>query len=336
LRSRALFIIGAVAIVKLVSEIGAVHLWFLELPVHFQPQLFVALMVGLVVLALAGRLARSWTRLDSLAVIAAVVTGGVILGQIHRLTPAQRQLVPLALAPNDADLAHVRVLALNVESSNDQYDAVLALVRDENPDLIVVTEVTSQWMAALASLDAAYPHHLALPEDEGNFGIACWSRWPLREAAFDGFGSPTPQFRAIVRMPLVGGGERDIRLVGMHPLPPASPRYTQWRNAALQGIPEWLGQSPHLPLIVAGDLNDTRYAPTFQQFCRDAGVFDAGFKKHWERSWPTADLHAFLAIRIDHVLISDAWRVRSFRIGPFVGSDHYPVIADLQLVRDGE
>ena len=36
-------------------------------------------------------------------------------------------------------------------------------------------------------------------------------------------------------------------------------------------------------------------------------------------------------VRIDHVLVSPDWHVRSFRIGPDVGSDHFPVVADLLL-----
>ena len=37
-------------------------------------------------------------------------------------------------------------------------------------------------------------------------------------------------------------------------------------------------------------------------------------------------------VRIDHVLTGDGWRCRRCWVGPDVGSDHLPLLADLSLI----
>jgi hypothetical protein len=45
--------------------------------------------------------------------------------------------------------------------------------------------------------------------------------------------------------------------------------------------------------------------------------------------WPTW-APSFLRVPIDHIFVSSSWRVIDRRLGPMVGSDHLPVLVDLQ------
>ncbi len=42
-------------------------------------------------------------------------------------------------------------------------------------------------------------------------------------------------------------------------------------------------------------------------------------------------LNTLVALPLDHCLVSDEILVANRRVGPFVGSDHFPVVVDLVL-----
>ena len=48
-------------------------------------------------------------------------------------------------------------------------------------------------------------------------------------------------------------------------------------------------------------------------------------------TWPNTWSWPVMGIRIDHVLVSEHWRVTESRIGPAMGSDHWPLIFRLRL-----
>jgi endonuclease/exonuclease/phosphatase family metal-dependent hydrolase len=85
----------------------------------------------------------------------------------------------------------------------------------------------------------------------------------------------------------------------------------------------------HFPLILAGDFNMTADSPTYRQTW---ARFDNAFSRsgvgfgHTERPYK---LGWQFGIRIDHVLCGPDWRPCRCWVGPELGSDHLPLIADL-------
>ena len=49
------------------------------------------------------------------------------------------------------------------------------------------------------------------------------------------------------------------------------------------------------------------------------------------QGWGTTKQTSWFGTRIDHILYSSAWRCRKAWVGPAMGSDHRPLIADLAL-----
>ena len=89
------------------------------------------------------------------------------------------------------------------------------------------------------------------------------------------------------------------------------------------------------PPILAGDFNmpvDStiyrRYWAEFRNAFSDAGL---GFGY---TEWPQMRGRLF-GVRIDHVLTGPGWRCRRCWVGPDVGSDHLPLLADLSLTFAG-
>jgi endonuclease/exonuclease/phosphatase (EEP) superfamily protein YafD len=92
-------------------------------------------------------------------------------------------------------------------------------------------------------------------------------------------------------------------------------------------------EPPEVDVIVAGDWNTPVWSTTFGRFFDMTGLLAA------ERSaWPAPTrlfsdfgAPAFMGTPIDHIAISDRIGVKAFFTGPEFGSDHRPVVTDLNI-----
>jgi endonuclease/exonuclease/phosphatase (EEP) superfamily protein YafD len=92
---------------------------------------------------------------------------------------------------------------------------------------------------------------------------------------------------------------------------------------------DFVNQSKH-PAIVMGDLNMSMWSPYFRQFIQATGMKSSRQGFGVQPSWPADS--PLLQIPIDHCLVSkDDILLIHNRIGKDIGSDHYPLIADLSL-----
>jgi endonuclease/exonuclease/phosphatase (EEP) superfamily protein YafD len=163
------------------------------------------------------------------------------------------------------------------------------------------------------------------------------SRYPIRsfapETPTDADGNPVwpSPFRLVTE---VGG--RPLVVWAVHPPSPVSPGSWQARNNYQRWVARQVAaEDPALPVIVAGDFNQTPWTPWHGLFLERSGLIDAT-----GTSWPAATRRprgglpwSLLATPIDRVLLRPGIGVTSFTVGPQLGSDHNPVIADLVLGR---
>ncbi len=216
-----------------------------------------------------------------------------------------------------------RALLANVLSSNRAYERLRRVIREANPDVIVLTEVTQAWLTALEDFRAPYPFTKVVVLD-GGFGIAVMSRLPFEhaEATYIGqVGLPS----IVVRLSLHG---RRVTLVATHPLAPLWPSHARLRNQQLAALAEYVRRE-HDPVILLGDLNTTSWSPVFQDLIRHSRLRDSrvGFGVQPSCSVATA----LVQIPIDHCLVSSEVIVHHRQVGPNIGSDHSPIIVDFSI-----
>jgi endonuclease/exonuclease/phosphatase (EEP) superfamily protein YafD len=85
------------------------------------------------------------------------------------------------------------------------------------------------------------------------------------------------------------------------------------------------------PLLITGDFNTTVESAIFREFW--ANYTDAFSAAGW--GWGVTQITPRrTAARIDHILAGPGWRCRRCSVGPFVGSEHRPVVADFEWVGD--
>jgi endonuclease/exonuclease/phosphatase (EEP) superfamily protein YafD len=301
---------------------AAVAASFLPLPPfslieHFRIQLAVG---GAAVAAVAGALALGAGWLDArwfdAAMVALLVDGCVI---VPDLASARREVGAVAGAAS----VRIRVLVVNVLRSSEHHEAVRRLIADEQPDLIGLIEVDARWLRELAPALASYPSRIEAPRPD-NFGMALYARGPLAGGA-EHLAVRVP---AILAEATVGGARLGVALV--HPVPPFSGQLRADQLGHFDAIAARV-RSFTAPFLVMGDFNATPWSSAFARLRGATGACDtrAGFGA--QTSYPADGW--LLRIPIDHILAACSIGVLDRRIGPDVGSDHLPVIADLVVPR---
>ncbi|MCU0565239.1 MAG: endonuclease/exonuclease/phosphatase family protein [Oculatellaceae cyanobacterium Prado106] len=96
----------------------------------------------------------------------------------------------------------------------------------------------------------------------------------------------------------------------------------------MENVAEYVRSRQH-PTIVMGDLNTTMWSPIYRPLIHLTGLHNSRQGFGVQPSW-VVDIPAF-QIPVDHCLVSPSFRVLNNRIGRDIGSDHYPLIADLWL-----
>jgi endonuclease/exonuclease/phosphatase (EEP) superfamily protein YafD len=220
--------------------------------------------------------------------------------------------------------APVRILVVNVLSDNASFDAVARLVADTKPDIVGLLEVTPRWLGSLAPAFTDYPHRVEEPHERGNFGIAVYSRVPLK-GGVEALGSQLP---TIVATADVQGGA--VGLVVTHTMPPVDTIGLDMQLSQLDAVARRAHELGGR-VIVMGDLNATPWSAPFRGFVAATGLCDTRAGFGLQASFPASSL--VMRIPLDHVLVSCAIGVRSRIIERDVGSDHLPVLVDLVVPR---
>jgi endonuclease/exonuclease/phosphatase (EEP) superfamily protein YafD len=217
----------------------------------------------------------------------------------------------------------LKVLSANILSSNTEHQRLFDLLDAEAPDVVLLQEVSAEWLVALDPLRQNYPYSYAEAR-EGNFGIALFSRVPFTSVShIDSrpLGCPT----IIATMDVDGAV---LHLVGTHPMIPLGKQQYSGRNEQLASIAE-LFEGRDDSRILIGDLNTSMWDIHYRSLEEKTGLRNARTGFGIVPTWPT--FMPFAMIPIDHVLISDDVSVVEMRAGPRIGSDHLPLIVTITL-----
>ena len=216
------------------------------------------------------------------------------------------------------------MLTANVLAASDNADALIDLVTATEPDVFAVLELTEEFAEALAALDTQYPHQVLAPE-LGNFGIGVYSRLPLGETeVLDLYGYAAIDAQIV-------SGEAPWHFVTAHPMPPMTAELAALRNRQLTRLAEHVADINNDRMVV-GDLNVAPFSPTFAAFIEHTELHDSLRGRGLAFTWPTS--FPLLGIPIDHVLLSSGFEAVDYLRGRDIGSDHFPVIVDINRSRN--
>ena len=217
----------------------------------------------------------------------------------------------------------LKVLSANILSSNTEHQRLFDLLDAEAPDIVLLQEVSPQWLEALDPLRRIYPYSYAEAR-EGNFGIALFSRVQLTSVSH--IDSPPLGYPTIIATLNVEGAA--LHLAGTHPMIPVREKFYSARNEQLASIVQ-LFEGRDGSHVLVGDLNTSMWDFNYRSLEEETGLRNARTGFGIVPTWPT--FMPFAMIPIDHVLISDDVSVVEMRSGPRIGSDHLPLIVTIAL-----
>ncbi len=252
-------------------------------------------------------------------------------------------------APIDSDGARLRVMTLNVLGQGEDPSDVLASIRAENADVVMLQEVTHEFAnAALSQLGNEYPYSVLNAGPKAS-GMAVLSRFPIQlmDVVLGGRWRGDPQ---LLSMDWEG---RQITLVNFHTVSTGTvvPRWVDYtyrlREDSVARLADFADDSDSMPLIMAGDGNLTRLNDTYQLL--DAQLDDAWWAAGWglghtfpgniePNDWFTRVSFFIIPhwlVRIDYIFYSVQFQAERTWLAEFNGgSDHRGVVTDLVLVGD--
>ena len=231
----------------------------------------------------------------------------------------------------------LRVMTFNIQSGRHGLERIAEVIRRANPDVVALQEVDkgtwrsrgvnqAEELAKLTGLE----HHAYFRATRllgGEYGLAVISRFPVVDARR--LALPTPRMdesRAVARAVLdVAGTEVSVYVTHLSHLPQRSSVRVEQAQAILR-----LVRSDPRPALLMGDLNDAPESPAVLLLRRHLPcVFNRageGVATTYPLPFPFSDL------RLDYVLASEDFTPKRAFVVRERASDHYPIVADLDLL----
>ena len=242
------------------------------------------------------------------------------LWRIAPYTPLWPPEVPPA--PESRQERQLSIITANVLTPNRNAQALLALVAQHQPDILLTLESDLWWQNRLDALEADMPYTVKCPQDN-LYGMHVYSRLPLRETEVSFLvEDDVPSIHALLTL-------RSGHTVCMHFLHPAPPSPTEkteskQRDAELVMVARSIANTDQAVIVA--------WSPTTRLFRRLSGLLDPRVGRgmfntfhadHWFMRWP-----------LDYLFHSQHFSVLSLARLPSIGSDHFPLLTRLSYSAD--
>ena len=279
--------------------------WFFDLFAHFRVQ-YMQICLVLIGIAL-------WKRLNKRAIAL------VILACVNYAL-----VLPLYFGkPSSPTGPTTRAMLMNINAGNGNTEQVLETIRNADPDILLLEEVTPKWELELAVLNTNYPYRIVEAQN-GCFGIMLLSKYPLAHNQIIKIGTADiPSIITDIHLP-----QGEVSFIGTHPLPPMGAAYSNHRNSQLSELPKQV-KAQKFPVLLIGDLNTSPWSFYFRRLADESGLNNSMKGFGFQPSWPSNN--RFLRIPLDHILHAPEIVIHNRMVGGDVGSDHFPVIIDFSM-----
>jgi endonuclease/exonuclease/phosphatase (EEP) superfamily protein YafD len=308
--------------------------------------LYLAALVGLAAVAaaasdaldLANHLALVWLIPGVVAGAAALAFGGhrrrlaraaafavVLVAAGVRIGP---ELVARWRLENPRTAPLLRVVQFNTWDENPQPEIAARWLLAQDADVLVLEEVAFD-SPLRTKLATAYPHLVACAPLGRCSTVILSRRVPL---ASGGLARGDPENRRAVSAAWAtfAGPLGPFTVVALHlnrPWPWAQ------ENDAPAEVARFLGTVDGRTAIVGGDFNRAAWSAAIARIDR---AFALRRVTRAMPSWPARSLQGWRLwpfIPIDHVYAGRGWQVREVHRGPYLGSDHLPIVVTLGAAR---
>lgn len=220
-----------------------------------------------------------------------------------------------------------KVVTLNVLQKNEISDSLIAEMKRVQPDIAVFTETNSRWKNTISKgIGNEYPYKVEVPLPN-TYGMLLYSKFELI--------NPEVKFLVDDSIPSIhseiqlSSGDK-IQLHAIHPTPPmpqhnpsSSDRDAEMMKVALEA------RDSKLPVLVIGDFNDVPWSQTVSLFKNVGELLDVRTGRSFYNTFDAGS--SIMRWPLDHIFVSEEFRVKKIAAGPNIESDHFHFYAELFL-----
>lgn len=311
------------------APLTSANLWWVR--IFDFPRLQLAVVMALV-LGGYGTL-RWWAPLAAWEYLFPTALTACLLWQIWAIAPYTPIVSPQVVDCRvDRESTHISLLICNVLYNNRQSAKLLDLIRETNPDVVLLTEANEWWKAELEPLGREYPHIVFQPQ-KNHYGMLLHSRLELIDPKVRYLvNSNIPSIRTQLRL----RSGQVVTLYGLHPPPPGliEPgedvrQDSDKRDGELMIVAREVAALGDAPVVVVGDFNDVAWSRSTHLFQRIGGLLDPRVGRGFYNTFDATKY--VLRYPLDHVFVSPHFRLVELRRLRNVGSDHFPMLAHLDF-----
>ncbi len=231
------------------------------------------------------------------------------------------------------------LMSLNLERFEYDDTRLMAVINNTQPDLVLFQETGAATPRLQALLADTYTHAI-VPPDGHDSDLTVFSKLPLSDV----------QQQRIQSIPLSYGklnayieftvetAQTPIKVYAVHPTSPHIPSKLLARTTYLETIAAKVAQRTNdpdnsVPVIVAGDWNTSPWSKSFPSLLEEMSLttrFERGFPRN-TRYFFAPELADLAGSQVDHIAVSAPLSLSSVKVAADVGSDHLPLIANVDL-----
>lgn len=283
--------------------------WWLDVLANFRAQYVVVLaLLGLIIMM------SKWKK-SGYVVLGTALLNFLVVLPLYVGSPAEERLE----APD------IRVMSFNLLSTNSEYSEVIDYISSADPDMVLLHEASRPWEVAIENSDLDY-EVIRPRSDDLIFGTLVLVRGSDVTAISHGFAAGAPRAVSVRFTP--PGWTETVSVLATHPLAPTDAERADLRDAQLGYAGAWAAEQTG-PFLVVGDFNATPWSWPFRRLMDQADLVNSQKGFGLQPTFPTQS-NLLIRVPIDHLVHSPALEVTGRHLGPAMGSDHFPIVVDLQ------
>lgn len=297
--------------------------WVFELFEHPRPQYCLILVAAVVV---GGISRQAW----SFAWCLPLLLNVAFIVPLFFSSAQGSYLQPANLIPGST----LRLLLVNLDHHNQDTRPAIEYIESQNVDVVLLQEITSRWLSTLQSNLSRYRVATSLPR-ENSTGVAMLvPTTPSKsvEIVATQILELPPNSGAPLIETTLRWGSREVVILGLSIARPHNRSSSAFQQVEFDAAAEWSlrqQRQDKREVVVMGDFNTTPWSGRFRKFLQDSDLRNSlrgfGLQPTWHAALPSP-----LMIAIDHCLHSLSIRTINRATGANIGSDHLPVLVELQ------
>lgn len=317
-----LHIFGAIAVLLTLVPLIAADYWWIR--VFDFPHTQLTILTATAILAYLLKFDIKWAK-DYVFMSVMIACFVYQISKIYPYTPLAQFEVNTSEQNNPKK--QLSILVANVLQKNEDKQSLLKEVTAKNPDILLLLEANTEWKKFVdPKLSRNYKFYKGAPIDN-TYGMLLYSKIPLLKPEVHYLiDDSIPSIDSKVKL---ASGDT-IQLFAIHPTPPMpqhNPMSTD-RDAEMMKT-AFKSRDSKLPVLVIGDFNDVAWSETTALFKNVSelldlrigrGLFNTFSAKSQIMRWP-----------LDHIFVSEHFRVIDVQTGADINSDHFPSYAKLSL-----